>query len=189
MILGGDAHENGLAKVESGFCSFSQVISNFVPVEHTAPKSAMDAAFFEALQFVLQHLERLLRRYDYTVACRQKVEKAMTNNTEFLEFDEPLPWMENFFVLGGEKHPALFVVMPTGEHWILRGIPPNLKDRMKTRRPLPLEWAGLHDRELVEASGIPGAIFCHKGRFISIWKTKEDVYAAMRKVLQDLSQL
>ncbi|MEL7430990.1 MAG: MYG1 family protein [Chlamydiota bacterium] len=183
LILGVDAHDNGLAKVEIGFCSFSQVISNFVPIEQTTSKKEMDSAFFEALQFVVRHLEKLLKRYHYTVSCREKVEEAMKKNQKFLEFQDPLPWMENFFLLGGEKHPALFVIMPAGEHWKLRGIPPNLKDRMKTRYPLPVEWAGLHDQELAKVCGIHGSIFCHKGRFISIWKTKKDAYTAMDLVL------
>ena len=186
LILGVDAHDNGLAKVEIGFCSFSQVISNFVPVEQTAGKKEMDEAFSRALQFVMSHLQRLQKRYEYTLSCKEKVELAMQSSAKYLEFSEPLPWMENFFLLGGEKHPAVFVIMPTGEHWKLRGIPPTLKDRMKTRQPLPEKWAGLHDEDLVKVTGIPGSIFCHKGRFISIWKTKEDAYQAMHLALQEL---
>ena len=187
LILGVDAHDNGLAKVEIGFCSFSQVVSNFVPISQTASKEEMNHAFFSALDFVFQYLERLKKRYEYTLSCRDQVEKAMLKNTNYLEFSEPIPWMESFFLLGGEKHPALFVIMPTGSHWKLRGIPPSLKDRMKTRKPLPEEWAGLHDKELFKVSGIDGSIFCHKGRFISIWRTKEDALKAMEMVLNHSS--
>ncbi len=59
--------------------------------------------------------------------------------------------------------------MPSGGHWKLRGIPPNSEEKMKVRLPLPLEWAGLLDEDLKSASGISGAIFCHKGRFISLF--------------------
>ena len=93
-------------------------------------------------------------------------------------FEKSIPWLENFFDLGGEKHPAKFLIMPSGPHWKLRGIPPNLEERMKVRVPLPEEWAGKSDEELHAASGIEGAIFCHKGRFISIWETKEDAMRA-----------
>lgn len=54
---------------------------------------------------------------------------------------------------------------------------------MKVRLPLPAEWAGLIEKELKEVSGITGAIFCHKGRFISIWKTKEDAFQALGTIL------
>jgi len=95
---------------------------------------------------------------------------ATTGNA--LIFEESIPWMENFFELGGEVHPAQFVIMPSGDHWKLRGIPPSLNERMKVRRPMPEAWAGLRDEELKKVSGVKGAIFCHKGRFISIWETK-----------------
>jgi uncharacterized UPF0160 family protein len=96
-----------------------------------------------------------------------------------LIFDESLPWMDNFFELGGESHPAQFVIMPSGPHWKLRGIPPSMNERMKVRTPLPENWGGLREEELRKVSGIPGAIFCHKGRFISIWETKEDALKAL----------
>jgi len=59
---------------------------------------------------------------------------------------------------------------------------------MKVRFPLPQEWAGLIDEELKEASGIPGAIFCHKGRFISVWETREDALKALEYVLSSRTQ-
>jgi uncharacterized UPF0160 family protein len=74
--------------------------------------------------------------------------------------------------------------MPIGKEWKLRGIPPTNKRRMEVRLPLPEEWAGLHEKELEKASQIKGAIFCHKGRFISIWKTKEAAMQALKYVLK-----
>ena len=80
-------------------------------------------------------------------------------------------------------HPAKFVVMPSGEHWILRCIPPSFEDRMNVRTPLPKEWAGLLEANLAKVSGIPGGIFCHKGRFISVWETKEGALEALAYTL------
>jgi uncharacterized UPF0160 family protein len=108
----------------------------------------------------------------------------MAEGMQVLIFEEPLPWMENFFELGGEFHPAQFVIMPSGGHWKLRGIPPSLNERMKVRRPLPENWAGFRDEELRKITGIQGAIFCHKGRFISIWETKEDALKAFNLAMK-----
>ena len=74
--------------------------------------------------------------------------------------------------------------MPSGMHWKLRGIPPNSRDRMKIRKPLPERWAGLMGEQLKKVTEIQGAIFCHKGRFISVWETKEDAMNALKKVMQ-----
>jgi len=74
--------------------------------------------------------------------------------------------------------------MPTGKQWKLRGIPPSYEKRMQVRLPLPKEWAGLIDDELKEKSQISGAIFCHKGQFISVWETKEDAIKACDYILK-----
>jgi uncharacterized UPF0160 family protein len=58
-----------------------------------------------------------------------------------------------------------------------------MSERMKVRKPLPEEWAGIRDEELRKVSGVNGAIFCHKGRFISIWETKEAALAALKVVM------
>jgi uncharacterized UPF0160 family protein len=183
LIWGVDAVDNGKAPLEEGSCSFSQVITNFVPPLYDAPAVIQNQAFFAALDFVLGHLQRLFARYEYILSCREKVAASMKKQDKFLYFDEAMPWMESFFEMGGETHPALFVIMPSGGHWKLRGIPPTLHERMKVRVPLPQEWAGLLEEDLKRITGIPGAIFCHKGRFISVWETKEDVFKALEKIL------
>jgi uncharacterized UPF0160 family protein len=94
--------------------------------------------------------------------------------------------MDSFFEMEGTTHPAQFVVMPSGKHWKLRGIPPNSQDRMKVRTPLPQSWAGLLEEELKLLTGIPGAIFCHKGRFISVWETRADAEKALELVLNQI---
>ncbi len=55
---------------------------------------------------------------------------------------------------------------------------------MEVRLPLPEEWAGLHEEDLVKKSNIKGAIFCHKGRFVSIWETKEDAIKALNYIFK-----
>ncbi len=184
LVSGVDAHDNGVARLEPGTTSFSQVVSNFLPIEYEASEEEMQAAFFQAVDFTLGHLKRMQERHNYTLDCRSTVQKKMAEGGQVLLFDGPIPWIDNFFDLGGEVHPAQFVIMPAGDQWKLRGIPPNLASRMQVRKPLPQKWAGLRDEELSQVSGIPGGIFCHKGRFISIWKTKEDALKALHIALQ-----
>lgn len=183
FIWGVDAHDNGRVTIEPGVCTFSQVISNFVPPDYEAPAEEMTKAFFQALDFAYGHIVRLLERYQYVEDCREQVSQAMKKGDKVLVFDRAMPWLDVFFDMGGERHPAQFVIMPSGSHWKLRGIPPNSKDRMKVRVPLPEAWAGLMDEDLKKATGIPGAIFCHKGRFISVWETKNDALKALNLIL------
>ena len=184
LIMGVDQHDNGIAKLEIGTTSFSHVVSNFLPIAYDASPEEMNEAFFQAVDFVLGHLRRMRERLKYIAACRNTVQEAMRQTGYELIFEESIPWMDNFFELGGEVHPAQFVIMPAGNHWKLRGIPPSNHERMQVRRPLPESWAGLHEEDLRKVSGIPGAVFCHKGRFISIWETKEDALRALHIALQ-----
>lgn len=183
-IMGVDAHDNGRCSVDIGTSTFSHIIANFMPIGYDASEKELNLCFTEALEFTLAHLGRMLERFTYIRSCKKEVEEAMRASDEVLYFDHLLPWMDLFFELGGDEHPARFVIMPSSSGWKLRGIPPNSKDRMKVRQPMPEKWAGLLDEKLAEVSGIPGAIFCHKGRFISVWKTKQDAELALKKILK-----
>jgi uncharacterized UPF0160 family protein len=182
LILGVDAVDNGTESPRYGICNYSQVVSNFSPIPYDADKISQDEAFFQALDFALGHLQRLWQRYCYVLSCKEIVAAIMAQSDDYLLFDRGMPWLEPFFELGGESHPAKFIIMPSGGHWKLRGIPPNYSRRMEVRCPLPEQWAGLLEEDLKKVTGIPGAIFCHKGRFISVWQTKEDALAALDMV-------
>ncbi len=188
LILGVDAHDNGRDPLTPGYCSFSHVIANFTPISYDCSPQEQDQAFHAALQFVYGHLDRLWRRFQYMHSCREIIQACMLKSQEYLIFDRNLPWLEIFFELNGAQHPALFVIMPSGSHWKLRGIPPSYQERMKVRVPLPKEWAGLLEEDLKRASGIPGAVFCHKGRFISVWETKEDALKALDYTLKQVEK-
>jgi uncharacterized UPF0160 family protein len=188
LVMGVDAHDNGQDPLIPGYCSISHIVSNFTPIRYDCDNEQQDQAFHQALEFVLDHLRRLWERFKYTQSCREIVADCMAKSRECLIFEQSLPWLETFFELNGEAHPALFVIMPSGNHWKLRGIPPTYQDRMKVRMPQPKEWAGLLDEDLKRVSGISGAVFCHKGRFISVWETREDALKALEYTLKHVEE-
>lgn len=188
IIDGVDAHDNGLENPKKGHSSFSNVVSNFLPFSQTASPESFDLAFYQALDFVLGHFSRLRERFLYYQDCLKHVQSCMNHfkDKDYLIFEQNLAWLESFFELGGEEHAARFIVMPSGKHWKLRAIPPSYEKRMEVRQALPLAWAGLIGADLEKASGIEGAIFCHKGRFTSVWESKEAALKALDYVLGDL---
>ena len=66
-----------------------------------------------------------------------------------------------------------FVVFPdrTGT-WMAQAVPQQ-PGSFDLKQPLPEAWAGLRDKDLVTACGVPGAVFCHPGRFICGHATAE----------------
>lgn len=185
LVKGVDDHDNGNAQTLDGVCTYSHIISNFNPIRYDAPIVEQESAFYIALDFAHQYLKKIWDRYRYIQSCRVTVEEVMKKADLVLMFDEELPWFDVFFELGGERHPALFLIMPSGKHWKLRGIPPSSHRKMEVRQPLPKAWAGLLEDSLKQVSGIPGAVFCHKGRFISVWESKEDALQALRYVIKE----
>ena len=183
LIKGVDDHDNGCAPQIKGLCTYSDVIAEFTPIDYDATPREQNAAFFQALAFATDFLQRKLDRFHYIRSCRASVVRAMEKGEECLFFEKAIPWMDAFFECGGLTHPAHYIIMPTGSHWKLRGIPPSLEKRMEVRLPLPKAWAGLLDDDLKAVTGIPGAIFCHKGRFISVWETRDDALHALSLVL------
>ncbi len=184
FIIGVDAHDIGNVKLVTGFLSFSQLIENFVPLGEELDSIAFDKAFNEALDFLLKFLKKLIERFYYLQQTKEIVKKYMAKKDKYLVFDKAISWLESFFELDGASHPALFIIMPSGPHWKLRAIPPTYDDRMNVRVSLPKEWAGLRGESLKKVSGIKGAVFCHKGRFISIWETKQDALEALKYVFK-----
>ena len=181
FVKGVDEVDNGLIEPIIGHASFSSIISSFVPIHHDATKEEYDLNFEYALDFVLAFLKRICAKLEYIQQSKEIVLQAMEDHPYCLMFDSPIPWIETFFENGGIQHSAQFVMMPSQGHWKLRAIPPSLRKKA-VRTPLPKEWAGLLDEELKIKSQISGAIFCHKGRFISVWKTKEDALKALEYI-------
>ncbi len=189
LIMGVDDHDNGRDPQILGLSSYSHIIASYNPIMHEPEPPVLDKAFQEALDFALGYLKRIHEKHTYILSCQQIVADAMKSQDVCLYFDQNIPWIETFFELDGEHHPAQFIIMPSGKHWKLRGIPPNFENRMKVRFPLPLEWAGLLDEELKKVSSISGAVFCHKGRFISVWETREDAKKALDYTLKKMKEV
>lgn len=186
LIAGIDAHDNGKAPQLTGYCLFSHVISNFTPIEYEATAQEFFDAYLRAVEFTQAHIGKALERFRYNFSCRDEVIHVMGARQNVLVFHRHIPWLEVFFEQGGEDHPAQFIIMPSQDLWKLRGVPPTSGDRMQVRTPLPAAWAGKIGADLEQACGIRGAVFCHKGRFISMWATKEAALEAAQAVIQTL---
>ncbi len=80
------------------------------------------------------------------------------------------------YILSNFPEP-LFVIYPIvdsegGETWGIKAVRDDPKT-FKNRKNFPKLWAGLRDEELQKITGVPDAIFCHRGLFLAVAKSKE----------------
>lgn len=68
----------------------------------------------------------------------------------------------------------LFVIYPReNDHtWGVRAVREKPKT-FKNRKDFPASWGGLREEELQKITGIADAVFCHKGLFLAVSKSKE----------------
>ncbi|MBI3888648.1 MYG1 family protein [Candidatus Nomurabacteria bacterium] len=78
----------------------------------------------------------------------------------------------------------LFVIYPRviTSDWGVEAVRDNPKT-FKNRKSLPEAWAGLREEELQKVTGVPDAIFCHRGLYLAVAKTKLGAIALAQKAL------
>ena len=87
----------------------------------------------------------------------------------------------------------LLVVHPKRQDgtWAVETARDNIRS-YQSRIDLPEEWAGKRDAELAEITGVKDAVFCHRGRFIAVAKSKEGViklaHLALEKAGKSIDQ-
>lgn len=119
----------------------------------------------------LQENERLV------VAAMRAADAARTN---LLELDRTIAWKDLYFGHGGGAHRTEFLLHPGLDgSWRVVAIPPE-RESFDKKVPFPLAWAGLKDEELEQVTGVEGAVFCHKNRFIAVFRTREGALQAIR---------
>ncbi len=72
-----------------------------------------------------------------------------------------------------------FVIAPSRDEWQLKSVNVSL-DSFEPRKPLPASWAGLRGPDLVAATGVPDAVFCHAGRFVATAHSRKGAMALLR---------
>jgi uncharacterized UPF0160 family protein len=81
------------------------------------------------------------------------------------------PWKQ---ILVPEAGDALFVIYPKRQGFGLEAVPRQLGS-FENRRDLPAAWGGLEGAELVVATGVDDALFCHAKRFLVVARSRAGI--------------
>ena len=141
-----------------------------------------DAAFQAALPVARAFLEAAVR----TKAAKRRAEAVVqqaivaAGTARVLELPVGMPFRAAIERAGADH--LLFVVHPRDGDWALNTIRKG-GDTFESRADLPASWAGLTDAALEQASGVPGAKFCHNARFIAVADSRDAVLAMAEKAV------
>lgn len=161
--------------------TISRVVEAFNPMWDEPDRHA-DTAFDEACQVATQVLQNEIRKARGREKARAIVEDALRNSTglPYILLEIGVPWQE----IVVERSNALYVIHPASNGtWRVRAVPAR-PGSFELRHPLPAEWAGKEGEALITASGVEGATFCHKERFLAGAKTREAAEQLARIAVQ-----
>ena len=150
------------------------LLESLKPAFDERDPQADDQAFMAALPVARAFLEAAVRGK----AAKRRAEAivlqaiAEAGQGRVLELPQGMPFRSAVEKAGADH--LLFVVHPRGDDWALTTIRKS-GDSFEARADLPAAWAGLTDAALEEASGVPGATFCHNARFIAVAKSREAI--------------
>ncbi|MBN9675584.1 MYG1 family protein [Salipiger bermudensis] len=179
FVLPVDQVDNGTVSLsEAGPLSsmtLPGLIETLKPVfDDTDPESetrAFHAAVGIARQFVEARIGRSAAKLRAEVLAAEAIRAA--GDSPILELPTGMPFRPAVIEAGADH--LLFVVTPRGAgEWTLGGIRKH-EQGFEQRADLPAAWAGLSGAELEQVSGVPGAKFCHKARFIAAASSREAI--------------
>jgi len=112
----------------------------------------------------------ILTREVASVASDRRAERIVREaivaaaDPRVVELPVNAPWKH---VLVPEVADALFVICPKRQGFGLEAVPRELGS-FENRRDLPAAWGGLEGADLVAATGVEDALFCHAKRFLVV---------------------
>jgi uncharacterized UPF0160 family protein len=180
FVLPIDLTDNGaLDPAQAGILApltLPALLETLKPVFDQGGPEADDQAFHTALAIARAFVEAKLAGSAAKLRAEALVMAAIdeAGTGRVLELPSGMPFRSAVVKAGAEQ--LLFVVHPRDKDWCLTGIRRNAEG-FELRADLPKAWAGLTNGDLEAASGVPGASFCHNGRFIAAAKTREAALA------------
>ena len=164
------------------------LIGNFNPSWDS--KDSNDQAFFQAVSVAGMILENKFERYRGNERADKRVEEVLeehqralktgdtpAENTNILVLPEFIPCQKRL-----SETSIAFVIFPSNRGGYC--IQPQKKEySMNYKCSFPSQWLGLEGEELIAATGLESAVFCHKGGFLMTCGTLEDSLRACRSSL------
>lgn len=169
------------------------LIGNFNPAWDA--ENTGDEAFFQAVSVAGMILENKFERYRGNQRADRRIEEILEAHERAIETGDK-PKNERQILILPEFVPCqkrlsetaiAFVIFPSNRGGYC--IQPQKKEySLNYKCSFPVEWLGLENEELVAATGLKSASFCHKGGFLMSVGTLEDAVNTCLVSLQEFHE-
>lgn len=169
------------------------LIGNFNPTWDA--QGGNDEAFFQAVSVAGMILENKFERYLGNERADKRVEEILEEHQKAIYSGEKSKEEARILVLPEfvpcqkrlSETDIAFVVFPSNRGGYC--IQPQKKEySLNYKCSFPVEWLGLENEELISATGLASAGFCHKGGFLMTTGTLADAVKACEISLADLHE-
>lgn len=175
LVVPIDAFDNGLDLVENKNKFSPYFIQHFfLSMRPTWTEKEVDnnAMFLRSVNFAKEILDREIIQARDAVLAEEKVVSLYKNTKDkkVIILDENYPYE---YVLNNFPEPLFVIYQRISDgFWGAKSVRKDLKS-FKNRKDFPKSWAGLKDQELQKKTGVSDAVFCHRGLFLVVAKSKE----------------
>lgn len=171
----------------------ASLIGNFNPAWDA--EGGTDEAFFQAVSVAGMILENKFERCRGNERADRRVEEILAEQERAIKAGEIPAENRQILILPEfvpcQKHLSeteiAFVIFPSNRGGYC--IQPQKREySLNYKCSFPLAWLGLENEELEAASGIAGAVFCHKGGFLMTTETLEEAVQAAKISLAEFHE-
>lgn len=184
-----DAHDNGMPIADyryEGIREYSLIdflysyITEINEDEESIYKIFMSAVS-QAKELLLREISKAREAVSSADAVR-KIYEASEDKRIIVMDRQYYRWREVLM----QTPDAVFGIYPRndGVSWGVKGVPASAKTYGAVRKSFPAEWAAKQNEDLQRISGVPDAVFAHRGLFMCAAKTKEGAIELAQKALQ-----
>lgn len=162
LILKIDKHDNGVSEWHEGII--------FILYNRKAddPKK-QDIQFNRALKAVKDYYMNFFAYIRGHMQSEKEIKKAIKNSEKHKHIVVCDSNIKDVATKVSELCNKEIVVYPrTSNSWIIRSTPKSYNEKFTMKAPAPEQWRGLSDKDLEQASGISGMIFCHKSGYMTM---------------------
>jgi len=170
-----DAFDNGFDLVENKYEVTPYYIQHlFLSMRPTWREENLskDIMFLKCVEIAKVVLTREIIQAQDALLAEELVTAvySSTQDKRIIVLEKNYPY-ENILINFPEP---LFVIYPreADNFWGIKAVRENSKTFIN-RKNFPKLWAGLKDEDLQNVSSVPDAVFCHRGLFMAVAKTKE----------------